>query len=98
MIQTEQKESRPKLPIFRQLRTALIGLFVVLAVLPLAFIAWLLIGQATAQAEDQAFRQLDSVAELKTDQIDQFINEGDAAAESILADPQRHADIIRALT
>jgi len=78
-----------RLPIWRQLRWRLVVFFIVLAVVPLTLIA-LVNDQATrAQAQQQAFSQLESVADLKVKEIDQYLDEGDKAVDLLLADAER---------
>jgi GAF domain-containing protein/HAMP domain-containing protein len=75
------------LPLWRQLRWSLLLYFVALAVIPLAIVITIVLNQAGQQAEAQISRQLESVAELKIDQIDQWLSDSDLALDFFLSIP-----------
>jgi signal transduction histidine kinase len=68
--------SRHKLPFWRQFRFALILLFVLLALLPLGLTSALNITEQISQTSAQVTRQLESIADLKSNQIDLWLQQG----------------------
>lgn len=77
-----------KLPVWQQISWNLIINFVLLAVLPVIIIASIILVRTSAQSRQQVLNQLDSVAELKQDQIERWLDEGWLAIDFILAAPR----------
>ncbi len=77
--------SGPALPFWRRIRTALIVYFVLLAVLPAAGTTVLITSQLRSQAREQVVDQLESVASLKVQLIDQWLIGSRAALNTITA-------------
>ncbi len=75
------------LPFWRQLRWSLVLYAMLLAVIPLASVVTVTLSRTSAQAREQVVNQLESVAELKRDQIVRWLNEANSALDLILANP-----------
>jgi GAF domain-containing protein len=75
------------LPFWRQLGTKLIWAFVLLGTLPVLIVTVAILNRTGSQATDQVYNQLDSVAELKSDQILRWLDEGDLTMSTLLSDP-----------
>jgi GAF domain-containing protein/HAMP domain-containing protein len=73
-------------PFWRQLRWNLIFYFVLLATLPVLSVTYVILSRTGAQATNQVYDQLDSVAELKQDQISRWLNEGKLVMDTFLSD------------
>ncbi len=73
------------IPFWRRFRFNLIIFFVVLAVVPLALISFINISQQIDQAQNRVKEQLQSIAELKTNQIDLWLRQGTLALDIILS-------------
>ncbi len=79
------------LPWWRQLRWGLALFFVVLVVIPIVVVVTLAFTQARGTAEQQALDQLESVAELKTQVIDHWLDDSAAALSILLSgEPRRN--------
>ncbi len=98
MSQTEPRNTAPedRVPFWRQLRWSLILVLVGLVLVPILLIASVTLQQTARQGREQAARQLESIAELKTDQILRFVEEGNLVAQLILADAA-HTEQFQAL-
>ncbi|RPJ02997.1 MAG: GAF domain-containing protein, partial [Chloroflexi bacterium] len=77
--------SGPALPFWRRIRTTLIVYFVLLALLPTAGTMAIVTSQLREQAQDQAMRQLESVASLKVQLLDQWLVDSQSALHTITA-------------
>ena len=73
-------------PFWRQLRWNLIFFFVLLATLPVLSVTYVILLRTSTQATNQVYDQLDSVAELKQDQISRWLNEGKLVMDTFLSD------------
>jgi anti-anti-sigma regulatory factor/HAMP domain-containing protein len=76
-------------PFWRQIRWQLIISFVLLAVVPVILIEAISNRLSRNQAQAQVFNQLESIADLKRDQIASWINGGTTALSFLLSDPIR---------
>src|SRR5258705_8144124 len=85
MQEPAPNRSTNTLPFWRQFRFNLILAFIVLAVVPLILVAILNISQQTSQIQTQTTRQLESIAELKNNQIGLWLDEAELAFDFILA-------------
>jgi putative methionine-R-sulfoxide reductase with GAF domain len=72
---------------WRQLQTFLIVAFSLLALLPVLIATMAILNRTGRQARDQVYNQLDSVAELKSDQILRWLDEGNLAMDTVLSGP-----------
>ena len=70
------RSNATSLPFWRQLRWNLIFYFVLLATLPVSIVTYVILVRTSAQATNQVYDQLDSVAELKNAQILRWLGEG----------------------
>src|SRR5512145_1380058 len=90
---TMQKTNLPQSTVSRwhQLRTYLTVAFSLLAVLTVLIVTLVILNRTGSQARDQVYNQLDSVAELKSDQILRWLDEGNLAMDMVLSgsDSQR---------
>src|SRR5215218_4997971 len=76
-------------PFWRQIRWQLIIAFVLLAVVPVILIETISNTLSRNQAQAQAFSQLESIADLKRDQIANWISGSTAALGFLVSDPIR---------
>jgi two-component system sensor kinase len=90
-------ESALRLPLWRQFRFNLTLAFIVAALLPLAVVAVVTISRQIAETEAQITRQLESVVELKRNQIDLWLNEADIAFDFLFADGDFEPQLVTAL-
>jgi len=74
----------------------LVVFFILLAVLPIAIIVPLVIRQANQQAREQATNQLESVAEVKTNEINRLLSSSQEVLQLVLADPRQYPRIVSA--
>src|SRR3954453_16625490 len=79
----------PALPFWRQIRWHLIISFVLLAVVPVILIETISSSLSRNQARAQVFNQLESIADLKRDQIANWISGSTTALGFLLSDPFR---------
>jgi putative methionine-R-sulfoxide reductase with GAF domain len=75
------------LPFWRQLGSQLILAFVLLSVVPVLIVTVAIFYRTGRQAIDQVYNQLNSVAELKSDQILRWLDEGNLAIDTLLSGP-----------
>lgn len=75
------------LPLLRQLRWQILIVFVLLAILPILVVEIITLPRVMEQAETQVFQQLDSVAQLKGDQIQSWISNSHIALDLLLVGP-----------
>src|SRR5574341_37630 len=94
MAESHTPMRREQLPFWRQLRWNLVFYFVLLAVLPVLLVAAATLARTSAQARDQVYNQLDSVAQLKQDAILRALEQGDIAIDLVLRDPVRSQQFI----
>jgi len=86
------KAPRPNatsVPFWRQLRWNLIFYFVLLATLPVLSVTYVILLRTSAQATNQVYDQLDSVAELKNDQILHWLSEGKLILSALVSGPNQ---------
>src|SRR5947207_3697466 len=74
------------LPFWRQLRWNLILYFVVLAVVPVIIVQIITLSLTTQDARASVIRQLQSVAEIKNEQIQSWTQQANNSTALILAD------------
>lgn len=86
--------ARAALPWWQQLRWRLALSFVLLVVLPIAAIMVLSFTQVRQTAEDQAINQLQSVSELKAQEIDRWLQSGQESIRVLLAGQSRRNQFI----
>ena len=72
---------------WHQLRTYLTVAFTLLGALPVLIVTLAILNRTGSQARDQVYNQLDSVAELKSDQILRWLDEGNLAMDTLLSGP-----------
>ena len=75
------------LPFWRQLRWNLILYFVLLAVLPVVIAVFITLNRTNAQAREQVVNQLESIAELKSDEISRWLDDSELAISFFLSVP-----------
>ncbi|MBA3468333.1 MAG: HAMP domain-containing protein [Herpetosiphonaceae bacterium] len=80
-------EATRALPFWRQIRWQLIGTCVLLASVPLLIVTLLANGRARTQTTREAFTQLEGAADLKRDQIRDWIHNSAAAMQILLSPP-----------
>lgn len=72
---------------WQQLQWQLIVSFVCLAILPVSIVVALTLMQMSTQAQQQAFNQLESVTELKQNQLTRWLNDSVLALSFLLSEP-----------
>ena len=87
-----------RLPVWRQLRWNLVTFFVFLAVVPLVIVAFIIIQQTDTRLREQVFNQLASVAELKTTQIRDWLDDGEQAIAGLTANRTSYDWMVWTLT
>jgi GAF domain-containing protein/HAMP domain-containing protein len=85
------------LPFWQRLRTYMTMAFILLGVVPVIIVTLAILNRTGSQAKDQVYNQLDSVAELKSDQILRWLDQGDLAMDTLLSGPnaERFANFAR---
>lgn len=83
-VQT-MEPTRISLPFWGQLRWQLTLAFLLLGILPVFFVTAVILNRTSEQATSQIYDQLDSVAELKSDQILRWLDEGNLAMDTLLS-------------
>jgi len=89
MEQNSQPTSESTLPFWRQLRWSLVVIFVILAVAPVATVTLVTLVQTREQSKKQVILQLESITELKRDQITRWLENGRLTLEMFLSEPAR---------
>jgi anti-anti-sigma regulatory factor/HAMP domain-containing protein len=82
------------LPRWRQLRWRLVLYFVLLATVPLLGAVGFALLQMRAHSERQVINQLESVVELKHDQLDRWLESSRLVIDSFLSDSNRRARLV----
>lgn len=77
------------LPLRHQLRWTLTLVLILLAILPVVFTIAITLIQVNEQANAQVNNQLESVAELKRDQISRWLEDSGSALDLLLSDPNK---------
>ncbi len=83
-----------QLPRWRQVRWQLVLFIVAAIILSVTFGVSAVAARTRRQAQEQVTAQLESVAALKTDQIERWLADTDAALDLILADPDFHRQLV----
>jgi putative methionine-R-sulfoxide reductase with GAF domain len=96
-IISEDQGLAAKIPIWRQLRWTLIINFVLLAVVPLMIIVFIILDRVHTQATEQVKQQLESIAELKGNQISLWLEDSQAVLKLFLANPLTRAEVLALL-
>lgn len=79
------KSNPSSLPFWRRMGTHLTLAFVLLGILPVFVVTYIILIRMSDQATSQVYDQLDSVAELKSDQILRWLDEGNLAMDTLLS-------------
>ncbi|MBZ0280809.1 MAG: GAF domain-containing protein [Anaerolineae bacterium] len=90
--------TQANLPIWQQLRWRLTLYFVLLTVGVIAIITGFTLLQLRNQSTQQTFRQLESVAQLKQNQIARWLETGDLLLHAALSDPNTQTRVLNVLT
>jgi len=78
----------PTIPVARRLRTRLTAYFVLLTVGVIGIVTTFTLIQVRNQSMQQTFHQLESIAQLKQNQITRWVHEGERTLNLIIADPE----------
>lgn len=81
----KSKPNQISLPFWRQLGTYLTLGYILLGILPVLVVTYIILIRMSDQATSQVYDQLDSVAELKSDQILRWLDEGNLAIDTLLS-------------
>ncbi|HEY1012086.1 MAG TPA: hypothetical protein VGE07_05220, partial [Herpetosiphonaceae bacterium] len=76
-----------ELPFWRQFRWNLIAVFIGLALVPFLAIEALTLAQTASEAQRQVFNQLESVSQLKQNQIRRWLNDSRGALNLLASGP-----------
>src|SRR2546428_7654 len=87
-----------QIPFWRQLRWNLILYFIVLAIVPVVVVQVITLSLTTQDARAGVVRQLDSVVEIKTNQLQRWIQEAHSTLDLILADSGTYSTMVSFLT
>jgi signal transduction histidine kinase len=87
-----------RLPFWRQIRWNLIIYSVFLATLPIVFVVGLTLPRRDAQDAEQISRQLNTIAQLKADQIKNWLNAAEEELQIFLADKAHYQQLLKLLT
>ncbi len=87
MAHPSRELTAPAVPFWRQIRWQLITAFVLLALLPVILIEMINSSLSRSQAQAQVFNQLESIADLKRDQIERWISGSTTALAFLVSDP-----------
>src|SRR5258708_4618228 len=79
-----------KLPFWQQLRWNLILYFVILAIVPVIIVQAITLTLTTQHARAEVTGQLDSMAQLKTSQLNRWLQEVRTSTDLILTDQSRY--------
>jgi signal transduction histidine kinase len=95
---TTQQVQQTRLPIWQQLRWNLILYFVFLAIVPVVVVQAITLSLTTQDARAGVIRQLESIASLKSNQLQRWTQEAQSTMGFILADSANHAKMVEVLT
>jgi len=87
-----------RLPFWRQLRWNLILYFVLLAIVPIVLVQFITLSLTTSDARSSVTHQLESVAQLKINQIQRWTDQVLSAVDIITADHDRYSAMATFLT
>ncbi len=94
-----QTQTAPKTTQFRgRIRLTVMLTFVILTSMPLAILVPFILGRTAEQAEQQVRNQLESVAELKSAQIDAYLERSEQVLTIIASEADLRQDIISLLS
>lgn len=93
-VVSPRTKSESTLPFWHQLRWRLVFSFVLLATVPLLTAMSFALIKMRMQTEHQVINQLESVAELKYDQINRWLDANALVLDSFLGDPDHHAQLM----
>lgn len=83
--QREETSIDVKLPFWRQLRWRLAIVFIILAVTPMTIVMTIVVINNQTQAQEQTLNQLESVAQLKQNQIEQWLEDSESNLQQYVA-------------
>lgn len=81
------------LPFWHQIRTRLILSFILLTLLPMVVVMSVILWQTRLQAQQQVLNQLESVAELKRNQISRWLQDSETILDLILMNWNRQYEL-----
>jgi signal transduction histidine kinase len=86
-----------KLPFWRQIRWNLVLYSVLLAALPITFVIAITLPRRSSYDVTQVIGQLESIGQVKANQISDWLTSSEDGIRLILADPARYADFVALL-
>lgn len=98
LLANKEHSSLLKLPVWQQIRWNLIFYSVLLAALPIAIVTGLTLPRRSAQDKAMVTGQLESVAQLKANQLTDWLGASEQGINLILADPSRYLEFQRLVT
>lgn len=90
---TNNKPIKTRLWPWQQLRWNLVFYFILLSIIPVAIVTVITSQQNIDHDEEQSKRQLESIAQLKADQIELWLGDGQNSSDLILANPDFYAEL-----
>ncbi|HEY0737079.1 MAG TPA: cache domain-containing protein, partial [Herpetosiphonaceae bacterium] len=93
-VSAPRAESQSTLPFWHQLRWRLVFFFVLLATVPLLTAMIFALVKMRTQTERQVINQLESVVELKHDQINRWLDANALVLDSFLSDVHHQAELV----
>lgn len=93
-VSAPRTESQSTLPFWHQLRWRLVFFFVILAMVPLLTAMSFALIKMRTQTERQVINQLESVVELKHDQINRWLDANAMVIDSFLGDIHHRSELI----
>lgn len=98
VVLPSDSRSEPTFPFWHQLRWRLVFYFVILATVPLlAAMSFALVKMRT-QTERQVINQLESIVQLKNDQIDRWLDANALVLDSFLVDAHHRSELLAFIT
>src|SRR5579862_1933195 len=97
MADIEPSNQGTKLPYWRKLRWNLTLYFVILAIAPVIVVQIITLSLTTQNARTNIENQLDSIATIKTNQLQRWVAEAGSSVDLILADPAHSASMVQLL-
>src|SRR5258708_38615116 len=96
----EPNQEKPLLLGFlrRRLAVTLILIFVALALLPIIILVTESLSQIETQGDQQAYQRLQAIADMKVDQLNDWLNDRENARSLLLVDPEENQGLLDVLS
>src|SRR5438132_589932 len=94
----QQQNSAPPRRFRGRIGFTLILAFVLLALVPVVIVSLAAVDKFDKQAHNEIVNQLESVADIKTDEINEFLDSQQTLLAVLLANPAQHTNVVNTLT